>query len=561
MKLFAPHATDGYKLGHGGQDPKGLTMKYSNLTPRSNRLFVGATGYDGKMVVFGTQGAWQEIVELWDESFFALPHDKAIARYKRRVDGYVGPDVIPVDKMSALHKLGYLPLSLRALPEGIRIPMKIPVLTLQNTHDDFGWLVNYLETIVSSSMWKSSTNATIAYEYKRLLTSYAIQTGSPVEGVIFQGHDFSARGMSGPEDAARSGAAHLASGFVGTDTVSAADYVEDYYFADSDKEFVAATVPATEHAVSSTNILVRERELRLASDGIIDDVQVRMIAERNFMRDLITINHPKGIVSYVADTYDYWAVIRSIVPSLKDVIMAREKDANGLAKLVIRPDSGDPVEIICGLRWQRIDNLRSFVLEADTEVIDYKDKFYRFHLVDGVKDYIELDEEVPDYIVKGSIECLWDTFGGTITSTGHRLLDEHIGLIYGDSITLKRAEAILEGLNQKGFASGNVVFGIGSYTYQMNTRDTFGTAMKATAAVVNDDFIEVFKDPKTGNALKKSAKGLLRVTEENGEYVLHDQQKWDEMHGADNLLREVWRDGKWLITTSLAEIRERLSII
>lgn len=515
VKLFAPNVVDGYKLGHGEQDPQGLTMKYSNLTPRNNKLFKGATGYDGKMVVFGTQGGWREIVELWDESFFSLPKDKAIKRYKRRVDNYLGPDVIPVKKMAALHDLGYLPLSVRGLTEGFRVPMKTPVITVVNTHPDFGWLVNYLETVLSSMLWKSSTNATIAHEYHRLLTEYALRTGSDPAGVMFQGHDFSARGMSGPEDAARVGSAHMAVGFVGTDTVSAIDYLEDYYYADSDHEMVGVSVPATEHAVSSSNILVRQRKYieNLTQHGIdLDSLDTRLEAEVDFMHDLITINHKAGIVSYVADTYDYWAVLTVILPRLRAVIMRRD------GKLVIRPDSGDPVKIICG--------------DPDAET---------------------------EWERKGSIEVLWDLFGGTETATGHKLLDPHIGLIYGDSITIQRAEAILAGLDAKGFASGNVVFGIGSYTYQMNTRDTFGMAVKATAVEVNGDFIEVYKDPKTGDGSKKSAKGLLRVTWENDEFVLHDQQTLDQVNGADNQLVEIWRDGEWKAETSLQQVRDWLA--
>lgn len=541
VDLFAPHVVDAYKLGHGLQDPHGLTMKYSNLTPRSNRLFKGATGYDGKMVVFGTQGGWQEIVELWDRSFFGVRKDKAIARYKRRVDNTIGADVIPVDKMAALHDLGYLPLSLRAITEGYRVPMKIPVLTLMNTHPDFGWLVNYLETVVSSSLWKSSTNATIAYEYRRLLTEYAIKTGSDLEGVQFQGHDFSARGMPGPEDAARSGSAHLTS-FSGTDTISAIDYLEDYYYANSDTELVGVSVPATEHAVSSSNILVRAKAFRERYPDM-PEAEVLLRSEIGFMVDYITKLHPTGIASYVADTYDYWAVLTEVLPAVFDLIMGRD------GKLVIRPDSGDPVKIICGLnetQYRRTKEGVAYPLEA-WDGAAFKGGY----------------DPIPEHVIKGSIEVLWDLFGGTTTETGYKLLDSHIGLIYGDSITLTRAEAILAGLEAKGFASGNVVFGIGSYTYQMVTRDTFGTAMKATACEVEDDFIEVYKDPKTGDGLKKSAKGLLRVAHElfadgTSGFVLYDQQTMEQVESPENQLIEVWRDGEWIVETDLKQVRNWL---
>lgn len=575
MDIFGPHAVDGYKLGHRGQDAEGLTMKYSNLTPRSNRLFQGIapSGYDGKMAVVGIQGAWKEIVEIWHRSFFSQPKDKVMKRYKRRVDGYLGPDVISYDAMAALHDLGYLPLVLKTLDEGVRVPMQVPILTLKNTHPDFGWVVNYFETILSDMVWKTCTNAEIAYQYKRLLTEAAIKTGSALEGVQFQAHDFSARGMSGIEDATRSGLAHLTC-FVGTDTVSAIDYAEDYYGADSDNELIGCSVPATEHAVSSINILVRER------NGM-----SRLEAEKAFMKDLITINHPSGIVSYVADTYDYWAVLTEIVPANKDVILARD------GKLVIRPDSGDPLEIICGagggLSYETMDEAlceindhhfnqahedcegsyncgspqyetiafvgdKHYIFTTPFEYNRHDKTYYYIDNYDSASGETVAVEIEPSPEQKGSLQVLWETFGGTITETGHKLLDSHIGLIYGDSITLKRAEAILNRMDELGFASGNIVFGVGSFTYQYNTRDTFGSAMKATAAQVNGELVEVFKDPKTGTS-KKSAKGFLYVSED---LVLTDRVSVEkETTGA---LVERFKDGQFLNQTNLQEIRNRL---
>lgn len=595
MNIFAPHAVDGYKLGHAQQDAAGLTLKYSNLTPRSNRLFKAPKGYDGKLVVFGPQGAFRELVEMWDATFFSQPKEKAIARYKRRVDLYLGEGVIDVGRMEALHDLGYLPLQLKTLDEGSRVPMQVPILTLRNTLPEFAWLVNYFETALSAMVWKSCTNAEVAYQYKRLLTSYAEKTGSPLELVQFQGHDFSARGMSGIEDAARTGASHLTS-FSGTDTVAALDYVEDYYVASADIELVGVSVPATEHAVSSINILAREKRLEVDladhPETLADNMDFRLTAETEFLKDLITVNHPSGIVSYVADTYDYWGVLTRIVPALKETILARD------GKLVIRPDSGDPVDIVCGtakivdlsegsIRPESYEEAQSWAEDILREqahnecehgqigpdsvegFFSFEGKIYhavleleynrhdkQYYYIDGAE-LINFEEAELTAEQKGSIQVLWETFGGTITETGHKLLDSHIGLIYGDSITLERAEAILAGLEAKGFASGNVVFGVGSFTYQYCTRDTFGMAMKATGAVVNGEFIEVYKDPKTG-ASKKSAKGLLYVgkDETTGNFYLEDQVDWTrEMEGE---LRVRFANGTFYNQTTLEEVRARL---
>lgn len=147
--------------------------------------------------------------------------------------------------------------------------------------------------------------------------------------------------------------------------------------------------------------------------------------------------------------------------------------------------------------------------------------------------------------------------GGNITPQGYKILDAHIGLIYGDSITLDRAYNILKQLESKGFASGNVVFGIGSYTYQYVTRDNFGFAMKATSGVVNDKRRDIFKNPKTDSGTKKSAKGLLRVEQENNTYVLYEQQTIEEeQQGA---LQTIFENGKLIKSYSLADIRQRIN--
>ena len=154
------------------------------------------------------------------------------------------------------------------------------------------------------------------------------------------------------------------------------------------------------------------------------------------------------------------------------------------------------------------------------------------------------------------MECLWEVFGGTTTYKGYKLLDSHVGLIYGDSITLDRADRILASLKAKGFASGNVVFGVGSYTYQYATRDTFGFAVKSTYGEVNGVGREIFKDPVTDNGVKKSARGRLCVTLIDGVYCLVDRQ--ESLDPADCCLREVFRDGKLLVDDTIAAIRDRV---
>lgn len=486
--MNALNCIDVYKVGHKDQYPDKTEFIYSNFTPRSSRLFTGSKLYDNKVVVFGIQTLIIDyLINEWNNSFFNKPRDLVIERYKRRIKGITGVE-IDTSHIGALHDLGYLPIRIKALEEGTRSPIKIPVLTITNTNSKFFWLVNYLETVISTELWKPMTTATIAFEYRRIFEYYSILTGSSKDFIKFQGHDFSARGLSNREDGYKSGIGHLLS-FYGTDTVRAIDGAEDFYDANVETEIVGVSVFATEHSVMSLGS--KESEI-------------------DTFRRLINEIYPIGIVSIVSDTWDFWKVISEYTLELKDEILAR----NG--KVVFRPDSGNPVDIICG------------------------------------------DENASGCIKKGAIETLWDIFGGTVNEKGFKTLNQKVGLIYGDSITLQRQEEILEKLMQKGFASDNVVLGIGSYSYQYNTRDTLGFAMKATYGVVDGEAREIFKNPKTDNGIKKSARGLLQVEKINGDLMLKDQCTFGEELSGE--LKTVFLNGKLINNITLKEIRKLIDM-
>lgn len=248
MKMNPIHATDAYKTGHYRQFPPGTDLVYSNFTCRSDRLANVLPDFDHKVVMFGLQGVCKWLLrDLWQTEFFSQPLAQILRKYQRRMDGALGAGAVSTGHIKKLHQLGYLPILIKALPEGSRVPMRVPLFTIVNTLPEFYWVVNYLETQLSAELWKSVTSATTAYEYRRLLTSYAEKTGSPADFVAWQGHDFSMRGMSGIYDAAQSGAGHLLS-FTGTDTIPAIDYLEEYYH--GELTFVGGSVPATEHAVA-----------------------------------------------------------------------------------------------------------------------------------------------------------------------------------------------------------------------------------------------------------------------------------------------------------------------
>lgn len=476
--------TDSYKLSHWVQYPAGISMVYSNFTPR--RSMIPNTP---KMVFFGLQAFLMKLTKRFADDFFGLDRDIAVGEFVEQYTEFFAapPDPICVERVSQLWDLGYLPLCVKALPEGSAVPHGIPAFTIENTHPGCFWLTNFVESWMSAEIWHPCTSATTSWEYRKVFDAYAKETSDADFMPAFQGHDFSFRGLEGLEAAMASGAAHLLSSF-GTDNCPALNWIHNYY--PGDNGLVGTSVPATEHSVMCAG--GEENELETIS-RLLD-------------------TYPSGILSIVSDSWDFWKAVTVYYPALKDRIMARD------GKIVIRPDSSPktPVEIICG------------------------------------------DPEAPGGTPehKGLCQCLYETFGGTVNSKGYIELDPHIGMIYGDSITRTYQMAILERLKKAGFASTNIVLGIGSYTYQMATRDSHGIAIKATAVKIDGQVKAISKDPKTDNSGKKSAKGLLVVDKIDGEFVLTQ----DAESGEGGLLGVVYLDGELLRKQSFAQVREVLRV-
>jgi nicotinic acid phosphoribosyltransferase len=588
-------ATDGYKTGHHKMYPQGTTLVYSNFTPRSNKY--APKGCD-RLVSFGQQMVMKQIHEMFDKNFFKRDEvfdlqrhegdslnlsmkkvkEKVCKEIKKEYSLYLGTDY-DVSHIEALWDLGYLPIKVKALPEGSLVPMGVPVLTIYNTKPEFYWLTNFLETLISNLLWKPMTSATIAYQYKKNLLSWAEKTDKDnIAFVEFQGHDFSMRGLDSIEATISSGLGHATS-FLGSDSLPVIHGARKFY---GEKDFVVGSVNATEHSVMCAG-----------TKG--DEVGTFRYLMEQF---------PTGILSIVSDTWDLWKVLTVYLPQLKEEILARD------GKIVIRPDSGDPVDIICGT--ENLDFI--YLSEKDLEDLNcvkynevsqncgfkYTEDFFEeinesiFFLKDNVvytiktvhnhdihPDYIQGEEKytlsTPES--KGVVELLWDIFGGTINKQGYKVLDPHIGAIYGDSITIDRAEEICARLEAKGFASTNIVLGVGSFTYQFNTRDTFGFAMKATYLEIEKNYDsmirarkggpgiytshvegrEIFKDPITDDGTKKSAKGLLCVAKgkynrKDEDYKLVDQVSWEK----ENLghLITIFKDGEFYNNTTLTQIRD-----
>lgn len=491
MSFIAPHcALDFYKTGHRKQYKPGTTRVYSNLTARSGEH---SNIDSGTGICFvGLQMFMREfLIEDWNRNFFGRPKEVVCSEYAALISQGLGYEV-ETSHLESLYNLGFMPLHIKALPEGTFVPYGVPCLTMVNTVDEFFWLTNAIESVMSAELWGVIASATTTRRYLRVFADFAEKTGSPQELVPFQAHDFSFRGMMGRHAAALSSLGALLAGAQGTDTVPGIMAAKKYY---GPKEaFVAGSVNATEHSVMCSYM-----------DETRGDE-----AELESLEHLMTKVHPTGILSIVCDTWDFWKVVTEYIPKLKDVIMARE------GKVVIRPDSGDPVKIMTGDGYGKTEAER-----------------------------------------KGLVACLWEIFGGTHTGQGYALLDEHIGCIYGDSITLDRQWQILHRLRAANFASANVVLGVGSYTYQMVTRDTHGIAVKSTWCEVDGEGVDIFKDPKTDDGTKKSLRGRIRVddlsSDDSGALLVTDQ--CSEQHELGGCLFTVFHNGCLCPAQTVAEVR------
>ena len=542
---------DGYKTSHRRQYSPHTEVVYSTWTPRKSRL----DGVD-KVVFFGLQYFIKDyLIDSFNETFFNRPKEEVMEETRNVLKNYNGDE--DVSHWEALYDLGYLPLKISALPEGTLTPIRVPMFTIENTKPEFYWLTNFIETILSTEIWKPMTSATIALQYRKILEKWSEKTCDDNSWIDFAGHDFSYRGMVGTNGGSSSGAGHLLC-FKGTDTIPAILWLEQYYNAKNINGSVGCSIPATEHSVAETNIIeiqdMLDKERKMPDpNNILNWIDIpegedtRKLAEIIYLERLLNV-YPSGFFSYVADTYNLWEVCSSILPVLKDKILSRD------GRVVIRPDSGDPVDILCGLNTNE----------------EYKEGPWRFELNQEIsQDIINKTKGEPltyaEQRDKGVIELLWNVFGGTINSKGYKVLDPHIGCIYGDAITLERAEQICKRLESKGFASSNVVLGIGSYTYNMNTRDTFGFALKTTYGVVNGKELLLYKDPITDDGTKKSALGRVAVVEKDGELTLVDglyQKDWLGYHlsktDEKDVMVDVFKDGKLLVDWTLDEIRQRV---
>lgn len=588
MSLYAVPAAlnaDAYKSGHIYQYPEDTKDLFFNLTARSDKYFNTPLAKDG-IISFGVQRFCEDYLrDHWNDTFFNRPKKEVVDETLEIMNGVLGEGAIGREHWEALHDLGYLPVILDAVPEGTLLPIKAPMLAFKPTLDGFAWVAGYLEDVVSDEIWKATTIATIAFHYKRICKKWSDLTCDNELHLPWQCHDFSLRGLSGVTDGAFNSVAHLTS-FQGTDNFAAVYTAKRVYGRYMTVSEIAGSIPATEHSVMTANII---REAQKEFDTLDATDEQRYVGERLTFKRFLTEVYPTGLLSLVSDSFNYWRTIGRIAAELKQTIMERA------GKLVFRPDSGNPFHVVCGYKVIHFDDAKKLVTQHLEGSID--GSFERAELTEekdaptlpylqaivgrlGGFELLVWDEDIDGCMtmnlstseqrymtgeeIKGSIQTLWDIFGGTVNSKGYKEIDPHVGIIYGDSITMELANRIFERMAEKGFASSNIVFGVGSFTYQMITRDTFGFAVKATNAKIAEDEIMLCKEPITDMGLKKSAKGCVLpvVDSETGEIKAIDQlsfESYEDLVVSDGTLFQLFFcDGVCFSTTSLKEIRNKI---
>lgn len=434
--------TDSYKFTHYKQNPPGTTVKYSYIEARG-----GAFGY---VVNFGLQAFLMGLEPIWYEDYRAA---------EALIDQHMGPGIFDKDGWQKLLKRhsGLLPLEIDALPEGVCVPHGTPLVQVHNTDPEFPWLPAFIETALLRSVWYPSTVATLSRECKVLLKSYLARTSDNPAAVDFMLHDFGARGVSSLESAGLGGMAHLVN-FKGTDTVEALRYAAKYY----GEPCAGFSIPASEHSTVTCWGKGRETE---------------------FVRHMLrTFGGENKLVAVVGDSYDIFAFAGQVVGEE----LREEIKATG-GRLIVRPDSGDPVEVV-------------------SEVM----------------------------------RLLMAKHGSVKNSKGYHVLPDHVRVIQGDGVDLGSIDGILGRLEQQKISAENLAFGMGGALLQKLNRDTCRFAMKTSAAKINDEWVDVCKNPVTDKG-KVSKAGVFDVVNHGNNWVTL-RRPYHDLRPI-GLLRPVWANG------------------
>jgi nicotinamide phosphoribosyltransferase len=434
--------TDSYKVSMFKQYPVGTTSVYSYIESRGGR-------YD-RTVFFGLQAFIKEyLLEPITQADIDIAEEILTAHgepFNRAGWQYI------LDK-----HLGYLPVVIKSVPEGTVVPVKNVLATIENTDPECFWLTTWLETALLRAVWYGTTVATQSKMIKNLITNYLEKSGDP-STIDFKLHDFGARGVSSMESAGIGSAAHLVN-FMGTDTISGVLFAREYYNAG----IAGFSIPAAEH--STITSWGRDNEVKAYSN---------MVSQ---------FGKPGALLAVVSDSYDIYEACRMWSTELKQQVI------NSGATVVIRPDSGDPVEVLPKM-----------------------------------------------------MRILGEGFGYTTNAKGYKVLN-NVRLLWGDGINQLSVRSILGVVvDLNGWSIDNLAFGMGGALLQQLDRDTQQFAMKCSAAEINGEWVDVFKDPITDSG-KVSKKGRVTLwTNGTGEFVssVDMPKQWADYGWTDALVPVYW---------------------
>ena len=544
--------TNMYNHCHKSQYPKGLTKLYKTWTPTSNKNFP-----ESKFVVwFGLQGFIKTfLTDYFNEYFFNRPIEEIVKEYKLCIHNTFGENVT-TDYIEALHKLGYLPIEIKALPEGTKVPYGVPCCTITNTHPDFVWLVNYFVTLFSCNMWLPTTTATKSFIFRQIIEKYIELTSDNTDWKRIGVKDYSFKDMSSIDATIVSSAAFLTS-FSNTSTIPSVRYLREKY----NTEDVGNVNASIERSCIVSNF---------AADG----------DEEKFFVRAITELYPNESFSYDADTFDYWNFIINILPKYKDLIL------NHNGKISVRLDDKMIKDAICGKAhmWKTHESKKAFehyYMNSEMMNICFKDE--RDEKGNLYPIYIEIDNEklvatwetvdntevfhyrTPTIEERGILDVLWEYFGGTVNSKGYKVLNPHIGLVYGNVMRIQDVEKTCEHMMNLGFAVENVVFEVNSYPFQYNTRDTQGWSFKTTYGEIYGSPILICDSSKSNDDLNMSQRGMVSVYRDTDNTIKFVDGIYPGMITTDDLkmsdvdlMETVFIDGSLIKDISLSEIRLRI---
>lgn len=503
-----------------------------------------------RAVFFGLQPYLKKIAQP-----ITKEHGEEFFAYWEMILGNKPPQDV-VDCINQLTDLGHFPIEIKSVAEGSIVDNGNILVTVTNTLPGFHWCVGLIESLLLK-VWAPTSVATLSNQFKDLVTAYAKETSDSEFLIPFLIHDFGYRGVSSEETAEICGAAHLIN-FMGSDTVPAVKFLKENYFGEG---MIGVSVPASEHSIHCSFGPTEQDELDYV----------------NHMLDL----NPTGLLSVVSDAYDYWRMLTVTLPKVKDRILARD------GKYVVRPDSGQPKEILCGVEmatYESLDLAKEYLeddvyeeaekpsgkmttgesqykkyAEVDGKTyelifdVDYNRHDKTFYYVDEVSlascKEVELTPQQ-----KGTFRILEELFGSTVNSKNYRELNPKVGVIYGDGMYYARFLSILENMKEMKFASTNLVAGIGGLLLQQHNRDDLGFAFKATFAVIDGVEVELFKDPITDPG-KKSHKGRMALIWDKDAKKYITLESVSELVEALGHLHTVFLNGKITVDQKLNFVR------